>query len=96
MSEVGSETRRPVAVRQVDEPEDLPDLPLTPREGWTSLVALVVMLVVVGMAIDDALWAGPILETRQSQTGFLPICGLFSVLLGAVLAKSELDRKSVV
>ena len=71
------------------------DIPLTPREGWTSLIALSVMVATVGLAIDDSVWAGPIGTTGVSQTGFLPVCGVLAVLVGAALAKSRLGRYRV-
>ena len=83
---------RAVLSTPVDEQEQLSDLPLTPREGWVSVVALAVMLATLGIAIDDARWAGSIGTTRTSQTGFLPICGVLAVLVGFVLAKSTLGR----
>jgi transglutaminase-like putative cysteine protease len=58
-----------------------------PREGWLTLFAVVLMVAVVAVAIDDAAWASFAPGTRESQTKFLPIAGLFSVLLGAWLAK---------
>ncbi|HYI21173.1 MAG TPA: transglutaminaseTgpA domain-containing protein [Candidatus Limnocylindrales bacterium] len=70
--------------------DELHDLPYTPREGWTSLIALVVMVVVVAVAVDDAGWAGTVLGSSGSQTGFLPLAGFLSVLLGSFLAKSSL------
>lgn len=76
----------------LDEQEELPDIPLTPREGWTSLFALIVMLVTTGIAIDDARWVGFIGGSNSSQTGFLPAAGLLAVLTGALLAKSRLGK----
>ncbi len=76
----------------VDDQEELSDIPLTPREGWTSLIALSVMVATVGLAIDDSVWAGRIGVTGVSQTGFLPVCGVLAVLVGAALAKSRLGR----
>ena len=77
---------------EVDEQEELSDLPLTPREGWVSVIALAVMMGAVGVALDDARWAGNIATTDTSQTGFLPLCGILSVLVGLALAKSRLAR----
>jgi hypothetical protein len=71
--------------------EELHDLPYTPREGWTTLIALVVMMVTVAVAIDDAGWAGLAFETRVSQTGFLPFGAFLSVIIGVLLAKSTLS-----
>ena len=64
------------------------DLPLMPREGLTSLLALAVMMVTVGVAIDHAEWAGRVVG-GGSQTGFLPLTGLLAVLVGTVLAKTH-------
>ena len=71
------------------------DWPFTPREGWLSVLSLAVMLIVVGVAIDDAQWVGLSVGTRASQTGFLPMAGLASVLLGAYLAKTTLSIRRV-
>lgn len=71
------------------------DWPFTPREGWLSVVALAVMMIVTAVAIDDALWAGFSVGTRASQTGFLPFAALASVLIGAYLAKTTLSVRRV-
>ncbi len=72
--------------------EELHDLPLTPREGWTTVVALTAMLVTVALAVDDALWAGYAFGSGgASQTGFLSLAGLLSVVIGTYLAKSQLS-----
>ncbi len=75
-----------------DDQEELSDVPLTPREGWTSVIALSVMMATLGIAIDDARWAGTVGTSSTSQTGFLPICGVLAVLVGTALAKSRLGR----
>ncbi|MEA2677822.1 MAG: hypothetical protein QOJ81_1963 [Chloroflexota bacterium] len=80
-------------LKDAAEEYDLPDLPFTPREGWLSVVALGVMLVAAAVAIDDAGWAGKVVGTSSSQTGFLPLVALGSVLLGAYLAKSTLSSR---
>lgn len=89
-------TTRSALRSQVDaeatDQEELADIPLTPREGWTSVVSLAVMLMVLGIAIDDARWAGFVGGSTTSQTGFLPMAGIFSVLVGAALAKSHFGR----
>ena len=79
---------RPLA--EPSEREDLPDLPLTPREGWLTLIAVAVMMLAVGVAIDDATWAGNSLGTSVSQTKFLPVGALLGVFVGALLARSRL------
>jgi hypothetical protein len=83
--------------RTVDEADDaeqdeLTDLPLTPREGWTTVISLSVMLLTVGLAIDNALWADYVGGSTTSQTGFLPITAIFSVLVGVALAKSHFGK----
>jgi transglutaminase-like putative cysteine protease len=83
---------RPVAQSQEAEQDELSDLPLTPREGWTTVISLSVMLMTLGIAIDDSLWAGFIGGSSTSQTGFLPIAGIFSVLVGVALAKSHFGK----
>lgn len=81
----------------VDDASEVYDLdwPFTPREGWLSVIALAVMLIAVGVAIDDAQWAGFSVGTRSSQTGFLPAAALASVLLGAYLAKTTLSTRRI-
>ncbi len=63
------------------------ELPLAPREGWLTLIALIVMIGSVAVAIDDAGWAGLGAGGHDSQTKFLPVAALISVLLGSWLAK---------
>ena len=75
-----------------EEREELTDMPLTPREGWLSVISLAAMMLVVGIAIDDARWAGVAANSSTSQTGFLPICGVLSVLVGVALAKGKVGR----
>jgi transglutaminase-like putative cysteine protease len=82
----------PDASAYVDDQEELSDVPLTPREGWTSVIALSVMMLAIGLAIDDAGWAARIGTTSSSATGFLPICGVLSVLVGVALSKSRFTR----
>src|SRR3954453_2436987 len=45
------------------------------------------MVGAVAVAIDDAGWAGVALGGKESQTKFLPVAAVLSVLLGAWLAK---------
>ena len=84
----------PVVVDDASEDYDV-DWRFTPREGWLSVIALAVMLIAVGVAIDDAQWAGFSVGTRSSQTGFLPAAALMSVLLGAYLAKTTLSTRRI-
>lgn len=81
----------------VDDASEVYDLDwaFTPREGWLSVIALAVMMVAVGVALDDAQWAGLSVGTRASQTGFLPATALASVLLGAYLSKTTLSTRRI-
>lgn len=63
------------------------EFPLAPREGWLTLITLVVMIATLALAVDDAQWAGVAPGTRLSETKFLSIAAVLSVLLGAWLAK---------
>jgi transglutaminase-like putative cysteine protease len=85
---------REQARRLLGEPADqqVTVMPIAPREGWISVIALTAMLVVTGLAIDEARWAGSIPRSVDSQTGFLPFVAVFSVLLGIGLAKSRLSK----
>ena len=76
----------------LDEREEPPDLPLMPREGWLSLIALAAMIIVVAIAIDDAGWVGTSPGTHASQTRFLPASALVSVLVGAWLARTRFNH----
>ena len=61
-----------------------------PLEGWSTLAALLVMMVVVGVAVDDSGWAGAVTGTRSSQTSFLPLYAVLATLIGFVLGRSRL------
>lgn len=64
------------------------DMPLGPREGWTALFAVGLMMLIVALAIDGARWAGMVPgSATDSQTRFLPLAALLGVLVGALLAK---------
>ncbi len=67
------------------------ELPLAPREGWLTLLALIVMIGAVAVSIDDAVWAGLAPGSHDTQTKFLPVAALISVLLGAWLAKRPIQ-----
>ncbi len=70
---------------QVDE------IPLGPREGWAAFISLALMVLIVGIAIDDARWAGYVLgDPSASQTRFLPVAALLGVITGAILAKRRI------
>lgn len=95
MNTIETTARPPRPTNWLDETSEeypLPDLPFTPREGWLSVGALATMLLAAAVAIDDAQWVGFSIGTRSSQTGFLPLAGLLSVLLGTYLAKTSLSR----
>jgi transglutaminase-like putative cysteine protease len=63
----------------------------TPEEGWTTLLALLVMLVTAAFAIDDANWTGYGAGSEVRQTAFLPVAILLAALTGFLLAKSRLS-----
>ncbi len=91
-----SNAARAQARRLLGDPADPEEgyafMPYGPREGWASVIALTLMMVVVALAIDDARWAGVISRTPNSQTGFLPFVAGFSVLLGTLMAKSRVSK----
>jgi len=62
----------------------------TPAEGWSSLVLLGVMLLTVGLAIDDSRWAGNT-PGGGSQTSFIPAALLLAGLTGFVLARLRIS-----
>jgi transglutaminase-like putative cysteine protease len=98
MSEISTIARPRRDIDWLDEASEeyeLPDLPFTPREGWLSVISLVVMLVVGAIAIDDAAWAGVSFGTTINQTGFLPLAALLSVLLGTYLSKTRLGTARI-
>lgn len=64
---------------------------LTPEEGWTTLLALLVMLVTAAFAVDDANWAGYVAGSEVRQTAFLPVAILLAAFTGLILAKSRLS-----
>ncbi|MBA3307437.1 MAG: hypothetical protein H0T04_01990, partial [Chloroflexi bacterium] len=68
---------------------DEPDTVRSPREGWSSLALLMLMLVTLALAVDDANWAG-FGPSDGRQTGFLPFGVLLAALTGFLLAKSRL------
>lgn len=82
--------------RQPAEPTDrsavgrLRGLFATPEEGWGSLVALVVMMLVAAFAVDEAAWVGYVAGTKGTQTSFLPVAVVLASLTGFALARSRL------
>jgi transglutaminase-like putative cysteine protease len=62
----------------------------TPAEGWASVLLLAVMLLTVGVAIDDSRWAGNT-PGGGSQTSFVPAALLLAGLAGFVLARLRLS-----
>jgi transglutaminase-like putative cysteine protease len=61
-----------------------------PAEGWLALAALLLAMLTLGTAVDDALWAGYAPGGSISQTSFLAGAGMLAVLVGLILAKSRL------
>jgi len=59
-------------------------LPLRPAEGWLTLFATVVMVMVLGGSLQDAGWTP---DTNNPAVNFLPWVGLIGVLWGALGAK---------
>lgn len=68
---------------------DEPDTVRSPREGWSSSALLMLMLVTLALAVDDANWAG-FGPSDGHQTGFLPLAVVLAGLTGFLLAKSRL------
>jgi transglutaminase-like putative cysteine protease len=58
-----------------------------PAEGWLSVVAMLVMLVDLGTAVDVVRWAGSVPGTGQSQTWFLSAALVLGAAWGLVGAK---------
>ncbi len=61
-----------------------------PRQGWSSLVLLLVMLAATGLAIDEQQWM-PLGTDGASQTGMLPVLMVAAGLTGSLLAWSRLS-----
>jgi Transglutaminase-like superfamily/TgpA N-terminal domain/Domain of unknown function (DUF4129) len=62
----------------------------TPDEGWGSLLALVVMMLVAAFAVDEAKWIGYVAGSKTTQTSFLPVAVVLASLAGFALARSRL------
>ncbi|HSH21171.1 MAG TPA: transglutaminaseTgpA domain-containing protein [Candidatus Caenarcaniphilales bacterium] len=63
---------------------------LTPAEGWTTFIALLVMLLAAAFAVDAANWAGYVPGTDARQTSFLPVAVFLAAVVGLLLAKTRL------
>jgi Transglutaminase-like superfamily/TgpA N-terminal domain len=72
---------------------DLRRLIAGPRQGWLALALLLVMLAVVGLALDDAAYVGSS-PAGQSQTAWFPEVMVVGGLLGFVFAWSRLSTAS--
>jgi Transglutaminase-like superfamily/Domain of unknown function (DUF4129) len=62
----------------------LASLPLRPAEGWLTLLATIVMVMVLGGSLQDASWT---LNANDPNVNFLPWVGLIGVLWGFFGAK---------
>jgi len=58
-----------------------------PEQGWSSLILLLGMLLVVGLSVADA---RPLVIEGQDRTGSLVVVMLASGLIGSVLARSSI------
>lgn len=63
----------------------------TPEEGWGTLLALIVIMLVAAVAVDQAAWVGFVAGTETTQTSFLPIAVVLASLTGFALARSRLS-----
>jgi transglutaminase-like putative cysteine protease len=61
-----------------------------PRQGWLSLLLLLVMLAATGLAIDEQQWMG-LGSDGTSQTGLLPVLMVAAGITGSLLAWSRLS-----
>ena len=59
-------------------------IPLRPAEGWLTLLATVVMVMVLGGSLQDAAWTP---DTSNPDVNFLPWVGLIGVAWGVFGAK---------
>ncbi len=78
-------TRADRAIREGRETRE--GLALRPAEGWLSVLALLVMLIDLGVAVDEVHWAGWVAATGQSQTWFLPMALVLGAAWGLLAAK---------
>jgi hypothetical protein len=59
-------------------------IPLRPAEGWLTLLATAVMVMVLGGSLQDAAWTP---DSNNPDINFLPWVGLFGVAWGVMGAK---------
>jgi transglutaminase-like putative cysteine protease len=81
-----------VAARDLVREEQVPlaaRLAHGPAEGWSSVALLAIMLLALGVAIDDARWAGQT-TWSASETAFIMPALLLGGLAGFLAAKSRL------
>jgi hypothetical protein len=64
--------------------EESRSIPFRPAEGWLTLFATIVMVMVLGGSLQDAAWTP---DTSNPATNFLPWIGLVGVLWGVFGAK---------
>jgi transglutaminase-like putative cysteine protease len=58
-----------------------------PPEGLASILAVLAMVFVLGLAVDQAAWVGHVAGTRTTQTSFLPLAMVVAAIVGGVLAR---------
>lgn len=61
-----------------------------PSEGLASVAAVLGMLFIVGVAVDQAAWVGHLAGSRISQTAFLPVAMVLAGLVGLLLGRSRM------
>ena len=59
-----------------------------PPQGWTSVVLVVAMLWVMGLAVDEAPWGG-VAATISVRIPLVPLLAVLSGLLGVVIGRSR-------
>jgi transglutaminase-like putative cysteine protease len=62
-----------------------------PAEGLVGIFAVSVMLLIVGMAVDQAAWAGDVPGQSTSRTEFVPPMMVLAGLVGLVLARMRIS-----
>ncbi|HEU0236314.1 MAG TPA: transglutaminase domain-containing protein [Candidatus Limnocylindrales bacterium] len=63
-------------------------IPLSPSEGWATVVFVALLVAAVGWAIDDSRWV----LGRDEWTDFLPAAAAFGAVAGFLVAKSSWPR----